>query len=712
MLYQSDTLTLMQLDDGIAEIRFGNLGSVNKFDRCTLVSFQQALAILQDLSGLTGLILSHNKKDFMVGADINEFLPKFALPDEELSQWLHQANQIFNSLEDLPVPTISVMGGFVLGGGCECVLATDFRISDSSLKIGLPEVKLGIMPGFGGSVRLPRLIGADNALMWITTGKHHHAEQALKDGVLDAIVATEHRHQAAVKMLQQANQLGWQQRRAAKKAPLCLSNIEATMCFSTANAMVAAKAGPHYPAPVTAVTAMQQAAGMSRDEALAIENQHFVRLAKTHVARALVGIYLNDQQLKQSAKKLTANSQKVQSLAVLGAGIMGGGIAYQGASKRLNVVMKDIQPDALHLGMSEANTLLNKQIKRGKLTSHQLGETLARITPSLNYDSVKNAQVVIEAVVENPKIKAQVLAETEQHIGVDSVLVSNTSTIPIGLLAQSLARPEQFCGMHFFNPVHRMPLVEVIRGPETSQACVEQVVALAIQLGKSPVVVNDCPGFFVNRVLFPYFFGFARLIAAGVDFAHIDRVMEQQFGWPMGPAYLLDVVGIDTAHHAGAVMAQGYPTRMQPQQDSCIDLFFEAQKYGQKSGEGFYQYHLDSKGRPAKKRSDAAYELLAQHFSSDASLSDDTIIDYLMVPLVNEVLHCLDEQIVASAAEADIALVYGLGFPPFRGGPIAWLQHIGLDQFIAKADALAALGPLYQVPASLRERAASGTDFY
>lgn len=714
MLYQSDALCVLQHPHGVAEIRFDSAGSVNKFDQCTLVSFSQALQCLEQLDGLTGVVIGHNKADFIVGADITEFLPKFSLPEQELSEWLAKANAIFNRLEDLNVPTVTVMRGFALGGGCECALASDFRIADASLTIGLPEVKLGIMPGFGGSVRLPRLIGADNALLWITTGKQHKAPAALAVGVIDAIVETEQLQAAALAMLADARigKLDWQARRQQKLAPLTLSAIEASMCFATANAMVAAQAGHHYPAPITAVKAIEKAASLARDAALAVENKHFVKLAKSDVARSLVGIFLNDQQLKQVAKQLAKQGKPVNKVAVLGAGIMGGGIAYQAASHDLATAMKDINQAALRLGMDEANKLLNKQLDRGRIDGQTLGETLINITPTLSYDAIEHADVVIEAVVEHPKIKAQVLAETEQHVSSDCILASNTSTIPISLLAQSLTNPERFCGMHFFNPVHRMPLVEVIRGEKTSEATLDTVVALAHKMGKSAVVVNDCPGFFVNRVLFPYFFGFAHLIAKGVDFTLIDNIMESQFGWPMGPAYLLDVVGIDTAHHAGEVMAQGYPSRMAKQQADCIDVFYQAQRYGQKTGEGFYHYSRDAKGHINKEIASFAYELLAQHFPSQVAMSAEEVIDYLMIPMVNEVIHCLDEGIVASPAQADIALVYGLGFPPFRGGAIAWLQQVGLDAFIAKADALSHLGSLYQVPDSLRQKAAAGEIYY
>lgn len=337
--------------------------------------------------------------------------------------------------------------------------------------------------------------------------------------------------------------------------------------------------------------------------------------------------------------------------------------------------MKDINPQALTLGMTEASNLLNKQLERGKINGAKLASVLTTIQPTLDYTGFERADVVVEAVVENPQIKAKVLAETEQHLREDAVLASNTSTIPISLLAQSLQRPENFCGMHFFNPVPRMPLVEVIRGEQTSEATICKVVAWASKMGKTPIVVNDCPGFFVNRVLFPYFAAFSLLLRDGADFRQIDKVMEKQFGWPMGPAWLLDVVGIDTAHHAQQVMAQGFPSRMQKDYRDAIDVLFEAKRYGQKNGLGFYQWEQDKKGK-AQKRADPAVDALLEPICEPKRVfSDEDIANRMMLPMLNEVVRCLEENIIASPAEADMALVYGLGFPPFRGAPSAiWIR--------------------------------------
>ncbi len=515
-------------------------------------------------------------------------------------------------------------------------------------------------------------------------------------------------------MLRQAidGELDWQARRQPKLEPLRLSKIEATMSFTIAKGMVMQTAGKHYPAPMTAVKTIEAAAGLGRDEALALENKSFVPLARSSEARALVGIFLNDQYVKGLAKKLTKETETPKQAAVLGAGIMGGGIAYQSAWKGVPVIMKDINEKSLTLGISEASKLLNKQLERGKIDGLKLAGVIATIHPTLDYAGFERADVVVEAVVENPKVKKAVLAETEEKVRPDTVIASNTSTIPISELASVLKRPENFCGMHFFNPVHRMPLVEVIRGEKTSDATIAKVVAWASKMGKTPIVVNDCPGFFVNRVLFPYFAGFSQLLRDGADFRQIDKVMEKQFGWPMGPAYLLDVVGIDTAHHAQAVMAAGFPQRMQKDYRDAIDALFDAGRFGQKNGKGFYAYQEDSKGKPRKVPDNAVDSLLAEVSQPKRAFSDEEIVARMMIPMVNEVVRCLEEGIIASPAEADMALVYGLGFPPFHGGAFRWLDTQGSAKYLDMAQHYQHLGPLYEAPAGLRDKASHNAPYY
>ncbi|MCC6077209.1 fatty acid oxidation complex subunit alpha FadB [Pseudomonas sp. GCM10022188] len=714
MIYQGKAIRVQVVEDGIAELTFDLEGeSVNKFNRQTLDELRAATAALQATAGLRGVLVTSAKESFVVGADVGEFLGLFALPEDRLLAANLDTNRIFSAFEDLPLASVVAINGVALGGGLEMCLAADFRVMAEGAKVGLPEVKLGIHPGWGGTVRLPRLIGADNAIEWIAGGKEYDAAAALKVGVVDAVVGPAQLREAALDLCRRAGsgELDHLARRRPKLEKLKLGQIEQMMVFESAKGYVAGQAGPHYPAPVEAVKTIQKGAVHGRDKALEIESQALVKLAKGEVARNLVGLFLNDQELKRKAKGHEKAAREVRLAAVLGAGIMGGGIAYQSAVKGTPILMKDIREEAIQLGLGEAAKLLAKRLEKGRLTPLEMAGALNAIRPTLSYGDFGQVDLVVEAVVENPKVKQAVLAEVEGQVRGDAILATNTSTISVSLLAQALKRPENFCGMHFFNPVHMMPLVEVIRGEKTGEAAIATTVAYARKMGKTPIVVNDCPGFLVNRVLFPYFGGFTRLVAAGVDFQRIDRVMEK-FGWPMGPAYLLDVVGIDTAHHASAVMAAGFPERMQSDGRTALDVLFEAGRLGQKSGKGFYAYLGDKSGKPKKIVDPGVPALLAPLVQTPRELSDEDIANVMMLPLCLETVRCLEEGIVASAAEADMGLVYGIGFPPFRGGALRYIDSLGVAAFVALAERYAEFGPLYQPTAGLREMAASGRQFF
>ena len=619
--------------------------------------------------------------------------------------------------EDLPVPTVAAINGIALGGGFEMTLVCDYRVMSEQAKVGLPETKLGIIPGYGGTMRLPRLIGADNAIEWIASGKDQRADVALKAGAVDAVVAPELLKDAATALLKQCidGKLDYQAKRREKQEPLKLTKIEAMMVFETSKAFVAGQAGPHYPAPVTAIKVMEKAAAMGREDALREEARGIAKMALTQTAKNLVGLFLGDQLLMKSAKGLAKKGGKVKRAAVLGAGIMGGGIAYQSASKGTPIIMKDIAQEGLDLGLSEAGKLLAKQVERGRMSPAEMAAVLAKIQPSLGYDGFDSVDVVVEAVVENPKVKHAVLAETEKQIRDDAILASNTSTISITHLAEPLERPENFCGMHFFNPVHRMPLVEVIRGEKSGEEAIARTVAYALAMGKKPVVVNDCPGFLVNRILSPYMGAFMGLVKRGVDFTAIDKAMER-FGWPMGPAYLCDVVGIDTGVHAGAVMAEGFPERMKYDFKTSHDVMYENDRLGQKNGRGYYAYETDKKGRPKKVVDESVAALLAPVIDGKESLSAEDIVDSMMIPMCLEAVRCLEDGIAASATDVDLALIYGVGFPPFRGGALHYIDDVGIATFVARADELAeTAGPMramYEPTEKLREMAAASGAFF
>jgi 3-hydroxyacyl-CoA dehydrogenase/enoyl-CoA hydratase/3-hydroxybutyryl-CoA epimerase/enoyl-CoA isomerase len=713
MLFEGQAIRVQEVESGIYELCFDLQSEpVNKFNRVTLAELKESVSLLSAVDGIKGVLFSSAKDCFIVGADITEFSSLFADGEEALIAKLLEQHDIFNSVEDLPCPTVVAINGVAFGGGFELCLATDFRVMGEKAKVGLPEVKLGINPGWGGIVRLPRLIGVDNANEWICTGAEKRAAAALKDGAVDAVVVQDQVREAGLDLLRQCveGKFDYQARRDEKQSPIKLNQIEQMMAFETAKGMIGAKAGPHYPAPLQAVKTIQKSCGLSRDKAIEAEVRGVAKLAGGPVVKALVGLFLKDQYVKKVSKGYEVKADKVKQAAVLGAGIMGGGVAYQSASKGTPILMKDINEAAIQLGLDEANKLLGGQFKRGRIDAAKMAATINRIRPTLSYGDFGTVDLVVEAVVENQKVKEMVLAEAEQHIADDAVLASNTSTISINALAKGLQRPENFCGMHFFNPVHKMPLVEVIRGELTSDETIARTVAYASAMGKTPIVVNDCPGFLVNRVLFPYFGGFSGLMQDGADFHQVDKVMEG-FGWPMGPAYLLDVVGIDTAHHADQVMAAGFPERMSHEGETVIDRMYSLERYGQKNGKGFYRYEMDRRGRPKKVSDDEVGQLIGDVAAQTREFSAEDITERMMIPLCIETVRCLEEGIVASAAEADMALIYGIGFPLFRGGLFHYLDEIGIAEFCAMTEKYADLGPLYQPTEQMLQMAATGAKY-
>lgn len=715
-LFKGDNCQCLLRDDQIAELWLDHgSAAVNKFDQGMLKDLKDAVDSLKKNEGkIKGLLIGSRKDVFVVGADITEFKGFFSEGEETLKRWLTETHRLFSDIEDLPFPTVTAINGICLGGGMELALTTSFRVASEKASVGLPETRLGIYPGWGGTIRLPRLIGSDNAVEWIAGGGTYKPEPALKIGAVDAVVSLPDLHSSCLSMLQDAasGKLDWKQRRKEKISPLkIITPIESAMVFESAKGFIAAKAGRNYPAPLEAVVRIQQAAGMDREGASKVEIEGFIKLAMSSVADNLITVFLSDQFNKKQTKKLAKNSQKIPRVGVLGAGIMGGGIAYQSSSKKIPALMKDIKHDALELGMTEASKLLSKQIERGKITAPQMAKTLSQITPTLNYGDFSQTPLVIEAVIENEKIKKSVYKDLEAVLPENAVIASNTSTISISKLAEGLKRPEKFCGLHFFNPVHRMPLVEVIRGEKTDQETIDTTVSYALQIGKTPIVVNDCAGFLVNRVLFPYFYGFQSLLEDGADFRAIDKAMEK-FGWPMGPAYLLDVIGIDTCVHGGAVMADAFPDRMTYKSQTAIHALNESGKLGQKSGSGFYEYAPDRKGRPKKTYNDSILKILKPIVKSQKTLSEDDIIDRMMIPMLNESARCLEEKIVSTAMEVDLGVLYGIGFPPFRAGILKYADDCGLKAMLEKSQGLSHLGGAFEPAPLLKKLADEGKTFY
>ena len=699
-LYHGRALRLDTLDEGFAELLLDLDGSsVNKLDRTTLDDLAAAVAVLER-APLRGLLVRSAKPAFVVGADITEFPALFEAGEPALRGWLAQALDTFARLAALPFPSVAAVNGVALGGGLELALLADARVLAADAKVGLPEVTLGICPGFGGTVRLARLIGVAPALDWMLDGQPRKAQVAQAAGLAERVVPVEAlREEALAQLRALADGDDWPAQRARRQQP-----VEQPEGLAARGERL----DPRYPAPLAILAAATAQAALPLDDALAVESETFVRLARGPEAASLVGLFLADQAVRKAARGHAAGAAPVQRAAVLGAGIMGGGIAYQAASRGTPILMKDIRAEALELGMATAGGQLDRQIAKGRLDEAGKAEVLARIQPTLEWQGFAGVDLVVEAVVEREDVKTAVLAEAERLLGEDAVLASNTSTISIDRLAAGLARPERFCGMHFFNPVPQMPLVEVIRGRHTSEATLARTVAFALALGKTPIVVRDCPGFLVNRVLFPYFNGFNRLLKDGVDFARIDRVMEA-FGWPMGPAYLADVIGLDTMVHADRVLQQGFPERMGHDGEPLMEQLLAAGCLGQKNGRGFYLYATDAQGRRQREPSAEARALLG---APAGEVSDAEIVDRLMVPLCLETARCLEDGIVDSAAEADMGLVLGLGFPRFRGGALRYIQNLGLAEFAARARRLERHGGLYRLTDDFRARLHTGQRYY
>ena len=716
-MFEGNTLSLTTLDNDYAEIKFDSQsGSVNKFNAETLAELRQAMDMLKQQQGIKGLLLSSGKSVFVVGADITEFKGMFSASKEQFVEAAYVVNELFSEIEDLPYPSVAAINGFALGGGFEVCLACDCRVISSKAAIGLPETGLGIIPGWGGTVRLPRLIGYTDAVQWIVSGQQQKPAAAQQAGAVDVIAEPEELRTESLKVLQEmvVGTRDYEARRLQKTSPLTLSDAELEATASNFRAAVVGKLGSHYPAQLKAIDLVAGAASLGREEAVRRENVAFYEISQTPQARALVGLFLNEQYVVKLAKNraVAHKPEPIKTAGVIGAGIMGGGIAYQNAIRGYSVVMKDIAQPALDLGIDEATKLLSKSVSRGKLTEDKAQQLLSSISPTLVDSDITGCEILVEAVVELEVVKMQVLAAAEALLPTTSIMTSNTSTISINRLAEPLQRPENFCGMHFFNPVHAMPLVEIIRGEHTSDATVAAVCTYALGLGKKPIVVNDCPGFLVNRVLFAMLFGLEIMISEGADFQQIDKVMEG-WGLPMGPAYLMDVIGIDTINHCYPVMMDGLPQRFKKTADVWpTEAVCNAKRLGQKNGLGYYRYELNEKGKPAKAVDPEVIAMLESLYGAAKQLEADEIIDRLMVAMAMEMIHCLEEGVVASPAEADMALIYGVGFPPFHGGICRWMDEIGLQEICDRGDRYLSISELYRPTQKLRAMAAKGETLY
>ncbi|MGH6812066.1 MAG: fatty acid oxidation complex subunit alpha FadB [Methylocella sp.] len=714
MLFEGQTIKVEIQDGGLAELRFERVNeAVNKLDALAFGELRRAIDAIKATPAIQGVLITSAKDNFIVGADIFEFTGVFKRPEKDIEAFVGANSEIITALSDLPVPSVAAINGLALGGGFEVALAADYRVISSAAKIGFPEIHLGLFPGYGGTVRLPRLTGLGPSADWIISGAQQSPERALREGAVDAAAVPEELPSAAFAMLKMAieEKTGWQGRRARMKQSLGLAREEAASRLANARAQ-AAKALPHLPAAHFAVELLEKASGLGRDAALALEAETFAKVAKTQAADSLVTIFVNEQAVKKTIRRYAKDAAPVRKAAVAGAGIMGVGIAYQSASRGVPIVMKDISAAALDLGMSEARKLLANAVETGILQQNKADAVIGSITPSLTYEGFEKADVVVEAVVENFAVKQAVLREIEEIAAPTAILASNTSSLRIGVLAEGLRRPENFLGMHFFNPVHKMPLVEVVRGAKTSPQAIAMVTGYAAAMGKTPIVVEDCPGFAVNRALTPYLIAFLRLVRDGVDFQEIDKAMES-FGWPMGPAYIIDVVGMDISHHVVEIVSAGFAPRMDVSFETAIDILLRDGRLGQKNSHGFYKYQSDSKGRPRKDIDPETERLLAAgQPNGKTSLGEEEIVARMMLPLILEAARSVEDGTAASPGDVDMCLILGLGLPRYLGGALKYADFLGLENVVDRAGNWAGLSPIYRPSERLRAMAAAGEVFY
>ena len=575
---------------------------------------------------------------------------------------------------------MAAIGGACLGGGMELSLACTKRVASTGkqVKIGLPEVQLGILPGFGGSIRLPRVTALPTALDLILTGKQLDGMRAFKASIVSAVLPPENFNARAI---------AWAKKNAGKPAKRPKKNLM-TMVMSTsfgrayalneARKGVMEKTKGQYPAPLKILDLLGKTIGKSDlDWCLEQEAKHFASLAITPISKRLIELFQLTESVKK-AKGAPGNVRPVERAAVLGAGIMGGGIAHAFANVDIPVRMKDLNWQAVSLGYQQAGSVFGKAVKRRRMDEREFNRKMGNISGSIDFSGFKSADVVVEAVVENMDVKKKVLAECEGYISENCIFASNTSSLSITEMAKVAKRPEKVAGLHFFNPVDRMPLVEVIAGEQTSPDTVATLFELSKKLKKTPVVVKDCPGFLVNRLLLPYMNEAIFLLEEGVPIERIDRVMTN-FGMPMGPLRLADEVGLDTAAKVAHILNAAYGPRAEAA--PLTDKVVESGRLGRKNGKGFYVWVSD--------RATVPDESIYQHVKAtgkSASLSDQDLIDRMLAPMINEAALALEEEVVDAPAQVDLALIMGTGFPPFRGGLLRYADSVGVDRIRAQLD--------------------------
>jgi 3-hydroxyacyl-CoA dehydrogenase/enoyl-CoA hydratase/3-hydroxybutyryl-CoA epimerase len=679
---------------------------VNLLTRELLGELGRLLDGVRGRDDLRGVLFASGKPGhFIAGADVDQIA---AVRDaHDAAEAARFGQSVFQKIADLGVPSACAIGGACLGGGTELALACTYRVAadDPAVRIGLPEVRLGIIPGFGGTQRLPRLVGLAASLDLILTGRTLNAKRAHKIGLVDRVVPVEYLERETLALLSAGKRAdrpgtgGWL--RTVEQWKPVRDRI-----LARARSQAERKADPrHYPAPFRALEAIEAAYAHPLPQGLDVEARIIGELVPTRTSKNLIWLFKSQSAAKGSGAGLAAVPRRVERTGVVGAGIMGGGIAQLLADGDLPVRLKDVRYEAILTALRTASDIWRRDLERKRITRRELEQKLAWISPTTDDAGFAHVDVVIEAVVEKLEVKRSILAALEPRMDPRAIFATNTSSIPIEEIAARALRPERVIGMHFFNPVDRMPLVEVVRGRQTSPEAVATIHALAVRLGKVPIVVRDGPGFLVNRVLTFYVNEAVRLLSEGVSVESIDASM-RAFGMPMGPFEMLDQVGLDTSLHVAGVLRAALGLRASAE-TGVLDRLVEAGNLGKKTGRGFYRW--DDKGG---KRPDPA---VSKHAGSPAprELPAETLAERMVLAAINEAALCLEEGVVREARDLDLAMVLGTGFPPFRGGLLRHADEVGIPIVADRLTRLAdAHGERFRPAGLLREMVREQRRFY
>ena len=688
---QTTTAFSIERDGDLAIVWFDLPGEkVNKFSSTVMIEFAKVVDSLEQSSDIKRIVIASKKPGiFIAGADVSEF--NKAKTVEEAKEYTRFGQQTFHRFSKLPAVKVAAINGAALGGGCELAISCDWRVMSDAPKaqIGLPEVKLGIFPAWGGVTKLPRLVGLPAALDIILQGKTLDGKRAKRVGLVDEVVPGA----ILLDVAKQFTKRGKRHGSDRTKFYIDGNPLARSVIFSQARKQVMKNTHGQYPAPLKAIDVMEYGMSAGVEKGLAREAEEAAPLILGDVAQNLVRLFFLMEDSKKD--KIAAKSLEVHEAGVLGAGVMGGGIAQIIADKtEADVRMRDINWQAIAGGLKAAAKVWKKKVDRRRMTRVEMQRKLARISTTTDWTGYHRADLVIEAVVENLDIKRKVLAEFEGLAKPGAIFASNTSTIPITDIAAQASHPENVVGMHFFNPVDRMPLVEVIRGAKTSDVAAVTVAAFARKLGKTVVYCNDGPGFVVNRILAPYMNEAGFLLEEGNSIESIDKAMVN-FGMPMGPMALLDEVGIDVAAKVAGILSAAFGERME--KSAVVEKLYADHRYGKKNGKGLYQYTDGKRGDPDR----SVYVLLG--IVAPRPADADSVVERMVLAMINEASRILDEKIVATPAELDLAMIMGTGFPPFRGGLLRYADTLGVKNVAAKLDALAkTVGPRFTPSDALR----------